>query len=338
MHNDTPFSAGRGGYRDRQGREVWVGVLRASFDIEADGRVVRAERQTAPVPAATWVGEPGLSSLLDDCDFQPKGGTDVLVRGHAEAPRGRPVSSLEVGLRVGQLHKSLLVHGARVWVRSATSSEVVPGPSQSFARQALDYERAFGGLDARSPAQLPPGCAANPVGSGFAHDPLALLETPAPQIEHPGQPLVAGPHQLLPAGFGPIAPHWQPRVGLAGTYDAAWQEHRAPLPPDDYREGFRRCAPQDQQLPGYLRGGEVIELTHMTAEGLLRVRIPAIRVQMKTLFSDATEESEAHLQTVTLLPSERRLELTYMATTPCQGRDHKLLSARLGCSGERTWQ
>jgi hypothetical protein len=338
MHNDTPFSAGRGGYRDRQGREVWVGVLRASFDIQTDGRVARAERQTAPVALATWAGEPGLSSLLDDSDFQPKGGTDLLVRGQAQSPGGRAVSSLEVGLRLGQLHKSLLVHGARVWVRSATSSEVVPGTSQRFESLALDYEKAFGGLDAKAPAQLMRGCAANPVGSGFAHDPLTLLETPAPQIEHPGKALVAGPHESTPAGFGAIAPHWQPRVSLAGTYDAAWQERRAPLPPDDYHEGFRRCAPQDQQLPGHLRGGEVIELTHMTPEGVLRVRLPSIRVQMRTLFSDGTEESEAHLQTVTLLPSERRLELTYLATTPCQGRDHKLLRARLACSGERTWQ
>ncbi|MFY0539342.1 DUF2169 domain-containing protein [Nannocystis pusilla] len=32
-----------------------------------------------------------------------------------------------------------------------------------------------------------------------------------------------------PVGFGPVAPQWQPRLGLAGTYDSQWMEQRAPV-------------------------------------------------------------------------------------------------------------
>lgn len=338
LHNDTPFPVERAGYRDRLGREVFIGVLRASFDIGADGRVKRAERQTTPVLAATWTGEPGHSSMLDDCDCQPKEGTDLVVRGHAQAPGGRPVRSLEVSLRLAQWRKTVVVHGPRLWERASNGSDVVPGLAQRFDKLALEYERAFGGRDPKAPPEQPGYCAGNPVGSGFVHDPASLLGMPAPQVEYPSVALVAGPHQIAPPGFAAIAPHWQPRVGLAGTYDQAWQEERAPLPPDDYHEDFRRCAPQDQQLAGYLRGGELLEVVNMTPDGSLRVELPKLRIHMATRFTDVSERGDAKLQTVTLLPSERRVELTFVARTLCQGREHKLLQARISCPGERSWR
>jgi hypothetical protein len=70
LHNDTPFSAERGFFRDRHGAEVWVGVLRASFDVGVEGQLKRSKRQTAPCRVPQWVGEPGRSSLLDDTDFR----------------------------------------------------------------------------------------------------------------------------------------------------------------------------------------------------------------------------------------------------------------------------
>jgi hypothetical protein len=337
LHNDTPFSADRGCYRDRRGAEVWMGALRASFDVDRDGRLKRAESQTRPQRTATWSGEPGKSSLLDDVDLLVRGGTDVLIRGHACAPGGQRVRQLEVGWRLGSQSKTVRVHGERRWVRGGDLTNVVPGPAEAFERVPLVYERAFGGFDAKAAPGGAAECAANPVGSGFAHQPQDWLDRPAPQLEHPGAELVAGPHQLAPAGFGPIAPHWHPRVGLAGTYDDAWRANRAPLPPDDYREEFMRSAPRDQQLSEFLRGGELVELTHMTPDGPFRIRLPEIRVRMLTVFSDGTDHSEGRLQVLRLLPDERRVELSWIATVPCQGREHKLLLARLRCEGERPW-
>jgi len=68
------------------------------------------------------------------------------------------------------------------------------------------------------------------------------------------------------------------------------------------------------------------------------VQLPSLSVEMITIFSDGTERSAAPLHTVLVLPSERRLELTYLAETPCHGREHKLQRARLTCPGERAWQ
>jgi hypothetical protein len=337
LYNQTPFAVDRACYRDRRGAEVWMGVVRASFEVGRDGRLKRAEAQTPPLRAARWSGVPGKSSLLDDVDLQVRGGTDLLISGHACAPEGRPVRQLDVGLRLGSLSKSVRVHGERRWTRRAGASQVVPGPAEAFERVPLVYERAFGGFDPKAPIGSIASCEANPVGTGFAHQAEDWLDRPAPQLETPNVTLVAGPHQVAAAGFGPIAPHWRPRVGLAGTYDAVWQAKRAPLPPDDYREEFMRSAPPDQQLSGFLRGGEIIELTNMTPDGVLRVQLPEIRVRMLTVFSAGSEHSEGRLQLVRLLPDERRVELSWIATVPCQGREHELLHARLRCEGERSW-
>jgi hypothetical protein len=50
-------------------------------------------------------------------------------------------------------------------------------------------------------------------------------------------------HRPSPAGFGPIACHWQPRVGFAGTYGDAWVANRLPLLPDDFDDRFFQSAP-----------------------------------------------------------------------------------------------
>jgi hypothetical protein len=58
------------------------------------------------------------------------------------------------------------------------------------------------------------------------------------------------------AGFGFISPHWQPRAGLAGTYDASWQASRAPLLPVDFDRRHLNAVSPGLVAPGYLRGGE----------------------------------------------------------------------------------
>jgi len=54
------------------------------------------------------------------------------------------------------------------------------------------------------------------------------------------------------------------------------------------------------------------------------VRLPEINVRMTTMFNDGTEDTEAHLQLLRPLPDERRVELIWLASVPCQGREHKL--------------
>jgi len=336
-HNNTPFAIERGFIRDRQGGEVWLLVIKGTFDISADGSLRRAAEQPSPARAAAWSGEPGRSSLLHDADFiLGKNATDVLVHGHAYAPAGRPAPSVDVTLKIGSLVKRLRAHGVRAWMRSPTSRAIVPGPAQPFDRVAITYEQAFGGSDPLAPPARPTGCAHNPVGVGFCYRPDTLIGQPAPRITYVDAPLQAGAMDVAPAGLGPIAPAWAPRARLAGTYDEAWEARRAPLPPDDFDDRFYRTAPADQQLHGFLSAGQTVELFNLTPHGYLRARVPDLTFKMRAIFTDGEERTHAVLHTMLLHPDQARVQLVWHTSLACHAREHKLTRAIVDVEGDRT--
>lgn len=336
--NNTPLPIERGFQRDREGGEVWIVVLKGTFDVKPDGGLKLAEKQSPPARAAAWSGEPGKSSLLNDADFiLGKGGTDVLVHGHAYAPRGRTTTAVDVALKAGPLEKQIRVHGVRAWMRGRNAPAVVPGPARPFDRVALGYELAFGGTDPDPPPGKPGGSTHNPVGVGFSYRPMSLVDRAAPQLEAiGGTPLTAGPFETPPLGFGPIAPHWAARASFAGTYDQAWKETRAPLLPPDFDERFWRSAPADQQMRGFAPPGLRVELWNFSPDGYLALRLPEIKFQMRVLFTDGEEIATAVLHTISLEPDERRVHLVWHASRPCHGRDHKLRRAIVNWEGDRS--
>ncbi len=337
--NNTPFPIERSFLRDREGGEVWITIVKAAFDIRPDGtlRAAKGEHQVSPARVAKWSGEPGKSSLLHDTDvIIGKAGTDILIKGHACAPRGRPATSVDVGFRVGPLSKHIRAHGVRAWMRGRQSGTVVPGPARPFDRMPIVYENAFGGSDPTPPPGKPAGSTQNPVGVGFTYQPQALLDRAAPRLEAPDAPLMAGPFEMAPVGFGPIAPSWAARAGFAGTYDDAWKESRAPLLPRDFDERFWRAAPADQQVRGFLPPGSRVELTGFTPDGLLAVRLPEIKFGIRVHFTDGDASAAAVLHTVHLDPDERRVLMVWHASYPCHGRDHKLRQAIVEMEGDRS--
>jgi hypothetical protein len=337
VDNNTPLAIDRGFLRDRKGGEVWIVVIKGTFDVGREGNLHLALEQPPPARVAVWSGDPGRSSLLCDSDFVlARAGTDVLARGHAYAPAGRKVGTVEVGLRAGALTKRLRVHGTRVWTTSYISSAIVPSSPRPFNKAPINYENTFGGTDPAGPQGAPVCCAQNPVGNGFSHQPKSLINSAAPQVENPDVSLRAGAHDFRPAGFGPIAPHWMPRAALAGTYDDAWKATQAPLLPKDFDERFYRSAPADQQLPSPLLPGQTIELYNMTAGGHWRVRMPDLRFRMRVVFTDKDERADAVLHTVLLDPDQSRAQLVWQASLPCHGREHRLTRAAIDWEGDQS--
>lgn len=121
-----------------------------------------------------------------------------------------------------------------------------------------------------------------------------------------------------PAGFGPLAPHWQPRVAFAGTYDEAWRNDRQPLLPADFDDRFYQCAPQDQQTPSFLRGGEPVVLYHLTPGGELRFSLPKLFLGFVTQFSDRSREvhQDRRLHTVIIDTDGPRVSLVWHTALP----------------------
>src|SRR5262249_27994042 len=147
-----------------------------------------------------------------------------------QPPAGAPRSEVDVSLRLETgkrtLHKTVRVYGPRVWYEATFGP--APGPAASLVATPLVYELAFGGADETNPHD-PLVEWRNPAGTGVARDRRSLLGRPAPRIDDPHAP--AGSRGAAPAGFGPIPPHWEPRSGFAGTYDARWRRDRAPIAP-----------------------------------------------------------------------------------------------------------
>ncbi|HYO56488.1 DUF2169 domain-containing protein [Archangium sp.] len=322
--NNTPYAAERCFARDRHGAEVWVVAVKATYDLAADGRLKLSEQQIAPCMTMKYRAEPGRSSLLYDVELTSfKLATDVLLHGHAYAPGGRPVKRLEVGMRVGSVVRSLLVWGNRFW-RKRSGTLVLSEP-EPFTRMSLSYENAQGGSESGEGPE-PTACERrNPVGTGFATRVERLVDQRAPNIEDPRAMITSWQDRPRPAGLGPIARDWSPRLERAGTYDERWQRERHPLPPNDFDERFHQCAPDEQQVPGFLKGGEPVLLLNLFPHTeRLNFTLPRVWLRFRTHLGRDVVEHTASLHTVILEPDVSRVMMVWGTHVPCHGREHLL--------------
>lgn len=316
--------------RDKDGAEVWLVAVKGTFLIDPDGAVRLAEEQEPVRMPPEFRGDPSETSLLYDSDLvHKKNATDVLVHGHAYAPGGRPATQVDVTLKLGPIQKTLRVIGDRLWKNSVLG--LTMSRPESFTKMPLTYERAFGGTDTLS--ENPKDHAwepSNPVGRGFATRAEHLFDTPVANVETPNRPIKQWKDRPPRAGFGPVAGHWSPRIELAGTYDEKWQKERLPLLPEDFNEGFHQCAPEDQQVQGFLRGGEQVELYNLTPDGLLRFRLPMVTLGLETTFDDGeNRDHRALLHTVAIESDVPRIMMVWHTHLPCHNKGLKLLTTEI---------
>lgn len=321
VDNRTPFEAERTWVRDKDGAHHWIVVVKATYDIASGGTLSLSEEPVAPLLAPEYNAEDGQSSLRYEADLVGmKPATDVYLNGIAFAPQGRPTTKAMVSFQIDNLRKVLAVYGDRTWQRSLAGG-VKPSSPELFLTMPITYERAFGGFDQEDPNPKK-HCTdfRNPVGSGFAARKSHLIGKPIPNIENLKQKQGKG----WPAGFGAIASYWSPRKELAGTYDDRWAANRKPLLPDDYDPKFLLCAPQDQQVPGYLKGGNRIELINLTPGGLLRFTLPVIYFQFETFFGSTGKPHNAQLVSVIIESEGPRLIMVWQTSLAC-GNDGEYL-------------
>lgn len=317
LRNRTVYTAERNWTRDKQGVHHWLVAVKATFDIRPGGKLALSDTQLPPLLAPEFRGEPAKSSLRLDSDLLAvKPGTDVLVDGCAHAPKGRPAPTVPVSLRIGDIDKTLVVHGPRAYYRGAagmTTTSPIP-----FVTQPIHYEWAFGGTDTSHADprrhRIDPR---NPVGKGFAVDPTRLERQPAHAIEYPNR----APEKAGPAGFGPVCSHWSPRLERAGTYDAHWEKSKKPLLPEDYDERFALSAPEDQLARRPLRGGETLTLVNLTPSGAERFDLPRVSLVFTTKIAGRAEEHGATLATVFVDAEAAQLSLVWQGELRVPARD-----------------
>ena len=320
--NHTPFSAALSVFADTQGIESAYAVVKATFALGA-GEPQLAEKQMPLLATDVFWGDPLQTSLRAAGEFAlPKLGTDILLVGRAiaQAPDTRVA---DVSLRVGPISKTVRVFGDRIW--EGSGSNLKPSQPQPWERMPLRWELAFGGVappDQGEQAHEP----RNPVGRGIVGADVARLKgQPLPNLEDP-RALIATPRDRpAPACFAPIAPTWMPRRSYTGTYDDAWTHKRAPYLPLDFDSRYFQLAPQDLIAPGFLQGGEPVELAGFTLGAPLRFTLPQLQLTLEFDFDGALVPKPALLEMVLFEPDAGRLQMLWRAGLAV---DKKLLKMR----------
>jgi hypothetical protein len=317
IENYTPFGAQGAFARDCNGAETWIVAVKASYLIKPDGKIGIAEPQN-PVLCPHYFGEPGKSSLQYESDLElTKPGTDIILHGHAWAPNDKPVTQMGVMLKAGPVNKMLEITGDRFWEQGILGTRL-SGPL-AFDKMPLTYENTYGGTDdSKTRNGAPYAFDENPVGTGFALRKKNLGGKKAPNIRY----FKNGNGK--PACFGSMPAHWMPRAKYAGTYDDKWQKHKAPLLPDDFDDRYYHCAPPDQQVPGYLKGGEIVEIYKMSPHGPLKFMLPSPELTFKTVLGRTVKEHKAKFHTLILEPDIPGFSMVWHTALNCHNQDHTL--------------
>jgi hypothetical protein len=275
--NETPFCVARLFWADLEGRPRLTVVVKATFAIKPGQAAVVAAKQLPILSVDEQFSDDPNATVRFESDLVPiKPRADVILVGKAHTPDGRPVTELDVTLKVGSLRKVLRVFGNRKW-RFATRLSLVPSitPPEPFTTMDLVYERAFGGID-RPSAQY---CKENLVGKGLSGNLSweSVHDKEVPNLEDPDDLIQTPRSRPRPVGFGFYGRGWMPRLAYAGTYDERYRKERAPATPLDFSYAFFNGAHPDLQVEGYLRGDEWVELENLSPQPRLRFRLPGMR-------------------------------------------------------------
>jgi hypothetical protein len=229
------------------GRHVLTIVCKATFDLAPVTSELSADQEAPNEDDNHWDDDPARSlySPSDLAPFKPR--ADILLVGHAFAPRGEPVQSLVARLLVGELDKSIEVFGERAFTRQGGMRETA-----RFTKMPLRYERAAGGPGTKNPVGVRSD-ATDPYGASL----FPNLQPVGLSVSSPGD-------YIEPVGFGPIAPTWRDRMERLGPHAAAFTPdsvRRRPLP-ENFDGAYFNAAPRDQQVDA-IRSGERLVLEHL---------------------------------------------------------------------------
>lgn len=314
VKNQTPYVVKGSWIRNRQGEEVWVIVLKATWDILPDGTTMLSAIQP-PINTGPVFQDDGRI-LLYDTDFGPtKTATDIVLNGHVHSPDGKVVNVLPAGLKVGNVTRLARAYGERIWDGSQFSH---PAP---FSKMPLSYNKMSRG--SYFPSFMSDF---NPVGisvENVSEKGISAL----PNIEFYGD-------EETP-GFSVLPRQWPGRSQFAGTYDEKWQRHRAPLLPEDLDDRHWQCAPPPLYAGGRLKGGEVVRLGNLAPpghgrNGLLIFTLPRIVPAFRTQFYDGSVRfHQATLHTVIIESDFPRVSLVWHSALHCHHLVNQLESTTI---------
>lgn len=309
---------------DADGRQHLLVVFKATYRIPENGRPARPLLPPAPLAFSDdFVGEPGLSALWSENDFAAvKEQCDVLFKAQAHSPDGRPVTRLDVAVRVGDLQKAISVVGDRVWEKDLFILR--HSRPQAFVAMPLDYGRAFGGSPVYEDDGPPDPYPLNPFGQGYSRKPEAagLHGRRLPNLEKPGRPVRRPDGSYHPEALSALPRTAPPRRDYAGTYDQNWRDNIAPFLPPDFDPRFFQSAPPDQQITPPIGGEPVSLINLMPGRPEVHFELPRLdTVPVRVLKRDlSVAEPAVRADTLFFEPDEGRFSVTWRTRCPLSFR------------------
>ncbi|MEM9066122.1 MAG: DUF2169 domain-containing protein [Planctomycetota bacterium] len=269
----------------------------------------------APLRPIDEYFDPGSLPLLKAADLVPlKASPELLFCGvcHPPAPA---TQACRVSISLGKWSKALAVFGDRVWQKKMLGLVPVRTDPVPFDAMPITWSRAFGGK----------GSDANPAGIGLEQVDLAAggSATPLPNIEHPDTPIGGPSDTPAPAGFGPIAPLWEPRRSLMGEAKRFRYPEDWPWFPPGYNAAYFNASPADQRLDAVV-GDEELVLEHLVAgQPLVKTRLPGRRVRawVKRTAGGGPAEVEMVLDTIAIDGESGTVSLTWRGRLSCADED-----------------
>lgn len=321
IDNLTPFSAECLPFMNAANEDTVLVVVAGRFALPnpADGfhegeLLVHPDQRPVPL-CDVYTGQPGRSSLYWEGQAScARPGTDIYLHGHAQAPRGVPVTDLDISIRVGQMERRAQVFGDRVWRRGLWGLR--PSEPTPFVQMPLCYERCLGGWFPQASTRDATAIERNPVGCGLYASAREAEGQPLPNLEDP-QALIRSPEDRpLPQGFGPLARGWMPRRRFSGRFDSKWQAEQAPLWPTDTDAQFFSAAAPGMFCTPHLVGGEEVSLLGLHSEGPLRFRLPSYMLVSKLRFAGYTLRQLLRLEAIMFELHQSSLTMIWRANLP----------------------
>ena len=306
-------------WESRPGEAKLTIIAKATFTLERDPQ--RCGKAT-PILEEDLVADDDPTFVIHESDLVPfKPNADVLVIGDAVTPDGRPMPQLDVSVRVGPVAKTVRVFGNRRW-SYPTRAKVVPTISapEPFRTMPITFNRAYGGIDTHAAKY----CDENLSGTGFigSLSPASIHEVMLPNIESPDHLITSWDTRPRPAGLGCVSRNASWRRQFAGTYDdESYRDPSRMEPPTGRSWSVHNCAPPEMQLKGYLRGGEPVELVHLTDLSPCRFSLPTLSpsTAVSRLHANGSVVDEAirlDWDTLLLRPQAQVFDCVFRAVVP----------------------
>ncbi len=220
----------------------------------------------------------------------PKPRAEFLLYGRCFPQK--ETTGMEVGVRVGNLLKTLQVMGQRYWQGNHCTAPEILNPVR------LDWSQAYGS----------PDFPVNPLGKGHTKEkkPEKLA---APTLLRPGELLSSVQQEHEPVSFTAIPPFWPQRAKNLGKFDDRWKVEDWPYLPRSSKAEFYCTAPSDQRFDGFFQGTEIIEIQGAHPQlSTIRCALPGLRARLFAQRSQCDRECFAEIPNLTdtlwLLPEQ----------------------------------